>query len=591
MRFYSDPELLNLVAQISLPHRSPYTIDGTLLQDSRAYAVKVYNENHQSVTLFTAHSHAAVNGLVFSEPVFSEETSNRLSFSLFPAVECTSEANCKEVEDANPRYIYTEGGTRFQIYHGKDSTNRYFGITSAMMYTLGPDADAQGYFGVPQRVTGGGYRLFIGGNSANSLISLPISDWDDGLASVAPYVAFATNIYRYANEDEAQQVVVAKLVAYNIANQQYQFTNNDARAYTVNVFDGTGAAEPEYAPTANNARGGGSGTGNYAHGVPEGYDWSTYINTLNSALNDTLGNGSSGLSYYVMKPSTFSRCLGFAYSNDDSLVAGWKADIKIDAFIAAYKIPHAFGSDVTQQIDFNLAGEVDENVFIFADGEGLLKNRIVGHEIGTISLENSGWDDFNDFTNTRATLFLPFVGRINIDINAIARGQIRLNYMIDATNGNISYFVYTKGMEDDDWILYGIYSGNCALQMPTSGTYQGNILQKIVNAGTSIATGNVPGVINAAIELNSSTVVNRGGGVDPNSGAIAGLEPRLDIQVRQMKRAESEREVSGLPGYITKQLRTLSGFVQVVDADMSGLTCSEQEQQEIYSLLRSGIYI
>ena len=102
---------------------------------------------------------------------------------------------------------------------------------------------------------------------------------------------------------------------------------------------------------------------------------------------------------------------------------------------------------------------------------------------GHANFSEEGFGDFNDFTNTTATLHLPFIGDIPIDISTISRGDIRVRTVLDQFTGNISYLVYTRSMEANGGraILYGIYTGNCAVEQPICSIgSSANVLSRIV---------------------------------------------------------------------------------------------------------------
>lgn len=582
-RIFFDFEMNRPLATIYTPERYPLTLDLSRIRSVTSTDVHIYDDNHVSQLATVAKSCYDISGISLTEEVFQRET-NLFPLHRFECLSCTSLSDLQQQENANPRYFYTEGGTRFQFYYGESTTQLFYGISSANMYTQGEDADVYGFQNIPIRDSGA-YALYAGN-------SVGITQF--GIISKTNYkretfkIQFVSNKVLFAGDENARQIV---LCVPNI-----QPTNSDTpvipfecriKAYTTDVFEGVKDIVPEYLPTDNNVSRGGSGNGAYPFGNAEGFtDFAGLVSTRNAALSNTMGTG-NGLTYYQVTANGFRNCLSFAYSHD-GIVEGWKAESRQAAFVGAYMLPIPI--QTVQASAFYLADDA-RAFLVFSNREGYLTNRLVRRSFGSVDFSSYGWDDFNDFQNTRASLFLPFVGRIEIDINAIARGAIYLESIIDITNGNICYWVYTQSMQAPIPILYGTYSGNCAIQVPVTGVYTGNVLNKIVNAGSQIASGNVFGLINTAIDMQTDVRVSRNGAVDTSSAAVGALQPRIDIERKEMLRAENMQDISGIPAYATMKLSDCSGFVQVIDGDFSGLQCEEAEKAEIERLLKEGVFI
>ena len=228
----------------------------------------------------------------------------------------------------------------------------------------------------------------------------------------------------------------------------------------------------------------------------------------------------------------------------------------------------------------------------------IITSRLVTGSMGSVDLTNSGYDDFNDFENTTASIYLPFVGRITLDINAIARGIVKVDYIIDLFNGNIGYWIYTQSKDAVYPVLYGTYTGNCAVEIPLCGSGRtGNTLGKILNAGSQIAAGFAESPAKGAIDIYnaaqsfSDRTVNKSGANDVNSGCLIPYQCRLDIERREVIRTEDYADLNGVPAFDTVKISEISGFVKVQTIDLSGITCEQSERDELRRLLEKGVYI
>lgn len=604
MRLYFDRELTQPIATIRLPMRTPPTIlNQSVFESITNTRIFVFDENQEIQIASTVHGcyFASQSGInPETESVLKDVTDNQFPWGSFPAIQAETESEWREIENNNPRYCYTEGGTCFQVFHGETATHVFFGLSAAYMYTAGPTeipstiehlrdehANAEGYQLVPpgkQNSYGSPIAMYAGNSyDISSMGSFNKADYQTGSFKLQ----FVRNAYRFADEEDAREIILAVPTAVRVGQSTPSILGNSrVKAYTTEVLEGVSGYIPDYQPTDNNVTRGGTGNGAYPHSPAEGYDnFSGMIADWNRVMSVSMGNG-LGLTYYQMSKDTFAKCLSFAYAHD-GIVEGFKAEARRAAFVAAYLLPCRL--QIANHSAFHLAD--DSRAYLTAVGDGYLDEKYDNIPFGEINLAPYGWDDFADYTDTTATLYLPFVGNVSIDMNYIARGSIRLESVIDITNGNIAYWVYTLARVPTDPVLYGVYTGNCAVQIPVTGVYAGNVLDKIVNAGSSIVNRNPVGMIQSAIGLKEDIRVGRDCIVDPASASIVARQPRLVIERRDMLRAANSKDITGIPSYVTAKLNTLHGFVKVADVDVSGLTCEENEANEIRNLLKEGVYL
>lgn len=356
-----------------------------------------------------------------------------------------------------------------------------------------------------------------------------------------------------------------------------------------NVFEPIYDYSGSYLPTDGNITIGGRGDGSYPSDPAERPDI--------TSLNNYLGYGSSngkGLTYYSALIGDVYDVFAKIYSN--SYI---NLETRLKAMIDAFRIP--FSSAVGSALSNIPVADVNVTV---TNGMYPITTRFVEVNFGVFDLSNYGWDDFNDFKNTRATLYLPFHGRVNIDINAIARGTIEVTTVCDTYTGNIVYWVYTTSMQAPREVLYGVYEGQSAVQIPIASTYTPNMMGKIMMGAGSTAMGIVGlatqnpamamagglGAISAGNALQEQSI-DRSHMQDSAGSATSPLHIRLDIERREMLRTEKYREYAGIPAFITQKLKELEGFVRVHSADYDGLKCEQSEKETIKAMLEEGIYI
>lgn len=353
------------------------------------------------------------------------------------------------------------------------------------------------------------------------------------------------------------------------------------------------------APNAPNktTRRGGMGTGSYPNRV-NGERMNVAIRNASTSYG---GNG-NGLTYYRLTKSALHAVLNKVFKIG---IARDNAYLR-QCLVCAYLLPDLTitadtGYEVSVANERIPVGQVE-----IYDLEHISRPRTACYDFINNEDYSVGWDNYTDFTNTKLTLYLPFVGAVNIDVNACQYSRLTVTYYIDVYNGNIVYWVYTRSYDSPTDTLYGVYSGNCAIQIPLYGVGEsGSILGKVTNTVNAIATGaaavmtgnprmavKAVGDTMSAIESAIPTyTVERNGTIDTNSVSLQGWRISLKISKPKVLRCESVQLI-GLPSYYKARISELpSGYhvVSAVDVDtIPNATAAEKE--EIRRVLMGGFY-
>lgn len=365
---------------------------------------------------------------------------------------------------------------------------------------------------------------------------------------------------------------------------------------SVNYLDISAYGSQPYKPTKN-SRAGGKGVGTY-HGRTNGER--PDIAARNGVT--TFGGSGNGLTYYQLGSiGALHQILGYAYGlgdvRDNSYVRA--------SLVAAYLLPgltirksSATGVRIADRTCpwnfFSPPTTID-----MLDIDHISERKSCWYDFG----ELDGTGDFLDFTQTKFALFLPFVGTINLNTNAMQWRRLQVDYYIDAYNGNIVYWVYTQSVDSDTDQLYGTYSGNCAIDIPMSGVGEsGSALGKITNlvsslgvGAVSIAAGNPIGVAGAAAGVLDSMMptyyVDRSGAVDTNGTSVDAWRISLKISMPHELRVDSSK-LLGRPSYFRSTIGALpAGRHQCQGVDVEGIpNATAAEKQQIKMILEGGFY-
>lgn len=247
------------------------------------------------------------------------------------------------------------------------------------------------------------------------------------------------------------------------------------------------------------------------------------------------------------------------------------------------------------------------------------------------------YNDFRDYENTNITVYLPYCGNLELNPADVVGKQLNCTYVIDLFSGACTAYLYTS---DDDGILYNvaIQKGKCGFNVPITATNAGQIATMLTVDGLKDAQG-IAGMLGTAINSGLGILNLGAGSRQPTTGQYAsalqggingfvqqgfGLEimqqermGRSGISCRsmpggsnfgdfmcpstayiQIRRAmySMPSEYASTVGYTTHAKRygkvsQFNGFIQCVNVDVSGLSITEEEKNEIKYLLESGIYV
>lgn len=219
-------------------------------------------------------------------------------------------------------------------------------------------------------------------------------------------------------------------------------------------------------------------------------------------------------------------------------------------------------------------------------------------DCGTVTI-NEYFGDARDYSPfTQVYCHLPFIGIVELNADDVVNSTLGIKYKIDVLTGCCLAQLTVKkyGL---DAVLY-TYTGNCAVQMPiTSGNYLSTVsslLGAVVSGAAAVATGGAlaPVAIGAAANAlggGARASVAMSGSLGSNAGAMGIRKPYLIIKRVESADANGYNEFYGYPTNKRVNLSQLTGYVRVKDINLSGTNATEDEQNEIVTLLKEGVIL
>lgn len=122
------------------------------------------------------------------------------------------------------------------------------------------------------------------------------------------------------------------------------------------------------------------------------------------------------------------------------------------------------------------------------------------------------------------------------------------------------------------------------------------MLSTAVSLGSMVATGGATAPM--ALGQIASTVVNdlkpsieRSGSISGGGGLLANQTPFLILTRPRQCLPEFQNEFSGYPSFITAFLGDVSGYTEVHSVRLTGVQATDNEIDEIISLLKNGVIL
>lgn len=240
--------------------------------------------------------------------------------------------------------------------------------------------------------------------------------------------------------------------------------------------------------------------------------------------------------------------------------------------------------------------------------------------------------DFRDCTNMEIILYLPYCGTVQLEANDVLGGEMHAKYCVDLATGSCTAIVDLTTWDNHKYPI-AVLSGSIGADVPLSATNAGQVAARlgsdvlntagilisgaagIADAAKTIAAGVVtenPLIAGAgAAQIVGTEAKTAGGlvkqGLDmvsrPGIGApmlsggrgfsAAGVPQKCYIQIRHpfYKKPANYDSTEANPAAVQIQVGSCSGLCSFVNPDVSSITATEEEKNQIRAQLQAGIII
>ena len=210
---------------------------------------------------------------------------------------------------------------------------------------------------------------------------------------------------------------------------------------------------------------------------------------------------------------------------------------------------------------------------------------------------------------TKASVYLPFIGIVELDSDDIVGHGINITYTVDSYNGSCIAQI-TVAKQGYNNTVYQ-FSGNCSVELPLAGGSQAAIKAGMISAAAtgitsviggvaSLLTGNVPGAIGGiahgvgsavSTAVSQKSTVQHSGSFGASYGAMGIKKPYLIIRRPIQKQVLNYNDEYGFPAHKRVLIGSCSGYLRAKEVHVVSPTATDEEKAMIERLLKEGVFV
>ncbi len=226
----------------------------------------------------------------------------------------------------------------------------------------------------------------------------------------------------------------------------------------------------------------------------------------------------------------------------------------------------------------------------------VVTNQYTTIDCGTVRLAEYFGNVFDYAPFTQVSLFLPFIGIVELDVAEVMRGSVSVTYHVDVISG--ACLAEVSVIRDSAGGVLYTYSGNAAVQYPfSSGSYASMVAGTLsIAAGIAgaVASGGAmaPALLGAAGAVGHlHTNVQHSGSFSGNAGAMGGKIPYLIIKRPQTKTAVTFPGIDGYPTNYSTTVGACTGYIKCENCHVDGIPATFEELEQIETMLKDGVIV
>lgn len=220
------------------------------------------------------------------------------------------------------------------------------------------------------------------------------------------------------------------------------------------------------------------------------------------------------------------------------------------------------------------------------------------------------YQNFLDYEGTKAKLYLPFIGFVDIKPEWFQSGKLGVTYHFNIIDGScIAFVIATSSKSNLKETVVATFGGNCCVHMPITGVNYSSMISGVVGGAVGVASnasnmiktnradkGTVMSNIEGAtgIASNLADAVGAKPSIEQSNVYNAGMSfmcyrrPYLLIERPVASFSKDYPKEQGLPLNVTKKLGSMKGFTTCTAPVVDNFHCLEEEKEMIKQALIEG---
>ena len=253
----------------------------------------------------------------------------------------------------------------------------------------------------------------------------------------------------------------------------------------------------------------------------------------------------------------------------------------IENIISCKAIPYAI-SGTNQEITLG-------NVKTGVNGEKISHN-FSKQTIGSVAIAEH-YHNFLDYAPyTNVIIYLPYIGFKELDASLVMGKTLKIEYTLDVITGGCLAQIYVGNIR-----LYE-FTGNIGVDISITASNRAQVESAYINAGVGVVSsamsGNVTGAVNSIIGAATSQYHYSGTG-NPSPSCVASTNRTCYVVIDrpQYQPLKAFNHTRGRMCCLSKTIGNLKGYT-VCDGniDISGISATDEEKEEIVNILSTGFF-
>lgn len=198
---------------------------------------------------------------------------------------------------------------------------------------------------------------------------------------------------------------------------------------------------------------------------------------------------------------------------------------------------------------------------------------------------------------TRARLYLPFVGFIDLKPELWASGILQVKYKFNVIDGSFMAYVVSSSSKSKLYnTVVGQFGGSASIHMPVIANSYGALASGLVSGSMAIAAGAATGNPGAALSgitaaMNAQPPLQTSNNFNSSTSFLGVRRPYLLLERPVPAFAAGYPHDAGLPLNVTMTISGIHGYTEIADIDLSGIGATQDELDELRTILASGVYL